>query len=250
MQSRCKPVAGSVRYEWTGTMCVCWSLARVWGSREPVRATFSATGRSASCRSWARKTRANEPRPSSSTRWKPAIVWPASGKGVSSGPGTWRSVEAALPTSSWMSKTRRSRSREVGEPLVVLGGEGGLAVLLAAAELLVAEGDHRLGVEAGEAVAIFLDPDRLAVVPPQVEVGAEQREPGGGAGRRPRGGSRAGSGRSLRLRRGSRQASSKRRASRVAAGDDASSHVPDRAIEPILVQPSVKTRRRNSSSTR
>ena len=48
------------------------------------------------------------------------------------------------------------------------------------------------------------------------------------------------------------QASSNRRASWVEAGDDASSQVPVPvgAIEPIGGQPSVKTRRRNSSSTR
>ena len=37
MQSRCSPVTGSVRYEYTGTMCVCWSRASVCGSREPAR---------------------------------------------------------------------------------------------------------------------------------------------------------------------------------------------------------------------
>ncbi len=62
------PVARSIRWECTGTMWVCWSRARVCGSREPRRVTFSATGRSANCRSRARKTRANAPRPSSSTR--------------------------------------------------------------------------------------------------------------------------------------------------------------------------------------
>ena len=38
---------------------------------------------------------------------------------------------------------------ELGEPLVVLGRDRGLAVLLAEAELLVDEGDERLVVEAG-----------------------------------------------------------------------------------------------------
>ena len=61
-------------------MLVCCNRASVCGSREPWRATFSATGLSASCRSSARKTRAKAPRPSSSTRRKPAIVCPASGK--------------------------------------------------------------------------------------------------------------------------------------------------------------------------
>ena len=118
-------MAGSVRYEWTGTMCVCWSLARVCGSREPARATFSATGRSASWRSSARKTRANAPRPSSSTSRNPAIVWPASGKGIAGVCGLGIESDAwPEPTSPWMSSTRRSPAATSGNRASNSAGSG------------------------------------------------------------------------------------------------------------------------------
>ncbi len=109
-------------------MCVCWSLASVCGSREPFLATFSATRRSPSWRSFARKTRANPPRPSSSTRWNPAIVCPASGNGgrAIDGDRPREAVDATPPepTRSWISSTRRRAGATSGNRPVKASGSG------------------------------------------------------------------------------------------------------------------------------
>ncbi len=56
------------------------------------------------------------------------MVCAASGKagvcGVGARRGAWKSVEAALPTSSWMSKTRRRRSARSGNRSSYSDGKG------------------------------------------------------------------------------------------------------------------------------
>ena len=163
-------------------MCVCWSRASVCGSREPARATFRATGRSASCRSSAQEDAGErapaqlldqleagdrlaglgERRPPArAARAKPSRSGPSRPARGCRGPGG-----AAAPTSG--NRARYS------------AGSGASLVLLAEAELLVDQGDQGLVVEVGVAVAIPLGADPLARLPAQRQVGAEQRQPGAG----------------------------------------------------------------------
>ena len=97
-------------------MWVCCNRARVCGSRVPSRVTLSTTGRSASRRSSARNTRAKEPRPSSSTSRKPAMVWPDSGKvHPASGSGGCGAVLGHSATKPWISRISRKPVGDVGE---------------------------------------------------------------------------------------------------------------------------------------
>ena len=148
---------------------------------------------------------------------------------------------AAEPTRSWMSRTSRSCGGDLGEPGLVLGRVGRLAGLLAEAELLVDQGHERVVGELGVAVAIPLDPDRLAA-PPSAGPG---RSAAGPAGRRARASGRSGRksrGVGRALRRRPRQAASNRRARRVAAGRRASSQVRPEAVRLIAVSPPIAAR--------
>ena len=180
--------------------CACAGAGPASAARaSPARATFSATGRSAELPLLARgRPGRTPPRPSSSTRWNPAIVCPASGNGDrrARAPAPSEAGRGGVPepTRPWMSSTRRSGRRPRGTGRRYSAGSGRLAVLLAEAELLVDQGDERPR-RRGRGSGRGTTRPRPSRPPPSAgQVGAEEGQPGAGRRRRRRAGSRRGRG--------------------------------------------------------